>query len=257
MTLNYQFFEQNKDNTPVVLIHGLFGKQDNLGLLKNHLSEQYSIITVDLRNHGQSPWSSEMNYELMSNDLFELLSTLNIPKATFIGHSMGGKVAMTCALRQPERVESLIVADIAPVTYKEHRHVNVMAALNAVAEQQPNSRKEADLVMQPYLDDVTVRQFLLKSFSAKNETRWQFNLEALERDYWNIMAWPYDELQFQGKTLFIKGANSDYLLPEYQPIIQPQFPQAKAHIMAGCGHWLHAEKPALFHQIVSRFLNTD
>ncbi len=257
MTLNYQFFEQNKNETPIVLIHGLFGKQDNLGLLKNHLIAQYPVITIDLRNHGLSSWSESMNYELMASDIFELLSFLNIQKATLIGHSMGGKVAMACALKQPEQVASLIVADMSPVTYTEHRHIAVLAALNAVAQQQPNSRKEADVVMQPFLGDLAVRQFLLKSFSATSPTRWQFNLETLEQHYQDIMDWPYDGLQFQGKTLFIKGGNSDYLLPEHQDIIRQQFPNAKAHIMSGCGHWLHAEKPSMFNQIISRFLGTE
>ena len=171
MKLNYQITEfPDPLAEPIVLLHGLFGKQDNLGLLKQALQLQRPVITVDLRNHGLSEWHAEMNYQVMSEDILNLLDKLALPTVHLLGHSMGGKVAMAVALQAPDRVASLCVADIAPVTYTENRHTNVFKALNAVANAQVTSRKEAEQRMSDYLAEPSVRQFLLKSFSNAQPT---------------------------------------------------------------------------------------
>ncbi len=257
MKLNYQITPvMAAETTPIVLLHGLFGKQDNLGLLKQQLMSHYSVITVDIRNHGLSEWHADMDYHAMSQDILALLQTLGLPKAHLIGHSMGGKVAMAMALTEPNRVASLVVADIAPVNYQEHRHLSVFAALTAVAETSTvTSRKAADELMSQHVSDPAVRQFLLKSFSSENPTHWQFNLNTLKTHYSDIMGWPFAaEKHYAGATLFIKGGESDYLQAAHQMAIKAHFPNATARIMAGCGHWLHAEKPQLFNGIVERFL---
>lgn len=255
MKLNYQITEfPDPLAEPIVLLHGLFGKQDNLGLLKQALLLQRPVITVDLRNHGLSEWHAEMNYQVMSDDILNLLSELALPKAHLLGHSMGGKVAMAVALQAPDRIASLCVADIAPVTYTESRHTNVFKALNAVANAQIASRKEAEQLMSDYLTETSVRQFLLKSFSNEQPTHWQFNLHILQQHYADIMGWPFATQHYSGPVLFIKGSASDYLQTEHKPAIRQHFPNASAKIIPGCGHWLHAEKPLLFNGIVERFL---
>ena len=257
MKLNYQITpNQVTTSAPVVLLHGLFGKQDNLGLLKQHLMTQYSVISVDLRNHGLSEWHSSMTYHEMSQDILALLEQLNIPQVHLVGHSMGGKAAMAVALQQPDRVASLTVADIAPVSYQENRHSAVFAALQAVAKKTDvASRKDADTVMSHNLTEPSVRQFLLKSFSSESPSHWQFNLDALATHYTDIMGWPFPaEQKYPGPVLFIKGGASDYLQPEHQAAITSHFPNASARVIPGCGHWLHAEKPSLFNGIVERFL---
>jgi esterase len=201
-----------------------------------------------------SEWHAEMNYQVMSDDILHLLDQLNQPNVHLLGHSMGGKVAMAVALQAPDRVASLSVADIAPVTYKESRHTNVFKALNAVANAQVTSRKEAELLMSDYLTEPSVRQFLLKSFSNEQPTHWQFNLHILQQHYADIMGWPFATQHYSGPVLFIKGGASDYLQAEHQPAITQHFPNASAKIIPGCGHWLHAEKPLLFNGIVERFL---
>ncbi len=257
MKLNYQITSSaSAGAVPVVLLHGLFGKQDNLGLLKQHLMSQYPVISVDLRNHGSSEWHPDMNYHAMSLDILELLEQLQLPKVHLLGHSMGGKAAMAVALQEPARVASLVVADIAPVNYQENRHSSVFKALQAVAATPHiSSRKEADHLMSEYLSEPAVRQFLLKSFSNEKSTHWQFNLNALEQHYADIMGWPYTpDQQYPGPVLFIKGGASDYLQTGHQTAITNHFPQASARVIPDCGHWLHAEKPALFNGIVERFL---
>ena len=172
MKLNYQITSSaSAGAVPVVLLHGLFGKQDNLGLLKQHLMSQYPVISVDLRNRLSSEWQHHMNNHAMSLYILELLEQLQLPKVHLLGHSMGGKAAMAVALQEPARVASLVVADIAPVNYQENRHSSVFKALQAVAATPHiSSRKEADHLMSEYLSEPAVRQFLLKSFSNEKSS---------------------------------------------------------------------------------------
>ena len=240
-----------------MLIHGLFGSLDNLGLLARPLSEHYRVISVDLRNHGTSFPSDEMSYPQQGADVIALLDQLGLEQVALVGHSMGGKVAMQVAKLAPARVDRLVVADIAPVAYPHARHQNVFAGLHATLANPPQSRAEAEALLAQYVEIPGVRQFLLKSF-AKTEAgwAWRFNVPALERNYANIMGWPDDQTRFEGPTLFIKGGDSDYVQPQYTETVMAQFPAAKARVIAGTGHWLHAEKPVLFNKLVVDFLST-
>ena len=148
MQLNYKQIGQGPD---VVLIHGLFGSLENLNVIAKPLSEHFCVTNVDLRNHGLSPHSGEMDYLAMANDIVELMAKLKIQKAHLVGHSMGGKVAMQVALTHSELVDKLVVLDIAPVSYPA-RHTQIIEALNAVKNADINDRKQADLVMQPYIE---------------------------------------------------------------------------------------------------------
>ena len=240
-----------------MLIHGLFGSLDNLGLLARPLSEQYRVISVDLRNHGASFHSDEMSYPQQGADVIALLDHLALDKVALAGHSMGGKVAMQVAKLAPARVDRLVVADIAPVAYPHARHQNVFAGLNATLANPPQSRAEAEALLAQYVEIPGVRQFLLKSF-AKTEAgwAWRFNVPALERNYANIMGWPDAQTRCEGPTLCIRGGDSDYVQPQYTEAVMAQFPAAKARVIAGTGHWLHAEKPVLFNKLVVDFLST-
>lgn len=250
-------FKVQGQGAPVVLIHGLFGSLDNLGLLARPLSEQYQVISLDLRNHGASFHSDEMSYPQQAADVLALLDHLGLDKVALVGHSMGGKVAMQLAKQSPERVSKLVVADIAPVAYPHARHKNVFAGLNATLANPPQSRAEAEAVLARHIEIPGVRQFLLKSF-ARSESGWgwRFNVPALEHNYANIMGWPDPQTAFEGSTLFIKGGDSDYVLPQYTETVMAQFPAARARVIAGTGHWLHAEKPVLFNKLVVDFLST-
>ena len=240
----------------VVLIHGLFGDLDNLGQLARHLTQEYRVIALDLRNHGHSPHYAQMSWPEMSHDLLTLLDHLAIPEAHLVGHSLGGKLAMQFALLHPRRTSSLVVVDMAPVTYASTRHDSVFAALRTVEQQQPGDRKSADNMMAPLLPEAAVRQFLLKSYLVTREhSRWRFNLAALQACYADLMGWQSTEAQFVGPTLFIKGGLSDYLLPDHQATIIKLFPQARARVIPDAGHWLHAEKPLLFNKLVVDFLS--
>lgn len=240
---------------PIVLIHGLFGSYENLGIIARNLAEDYHVINIDVRNHGQSPHSDEMSYPLMAEDLLQTLDHLGLPKVSILGHSMGGKLAMAFALANPERVNKLILADVAPVVYPA-RHQQILAALNSVPLDKIQSRSEADKYLSQYINELGVRQFLLKSLHNQDENfSWRFNLASLTEQYANIIGEPQQHGVFTGNCLFIKAELSDYILPEHKEHILAHFPNAKVKIIQGTGHWLHAEKPAVFTRLVQDFLS--
>lgn len=249
--LNYRL--EGEGHT-VILIHGLFGNLDNLGLLARDLKRDHQVLSIDLRNHGLSFHSSEHNYALMARDVDQLVTNLGINKVSVIGHSMGGKVAMKLADLAPDLVEQLIILDMAPVAYKVHRHQQVIDGLDAVLEQKPSSRSEVMNLLAQYIELDGVRQFLGKSLVSQDSVMtWRFNVAAIKANYWNILGW--DPIATNATpTLFIKGADSDYLMAEHQSAIKQQFSHAKAHVIANTGHWLHAEKPAEVLRAIRKFI---
>ena len=252
MQLNYKQIGQGSD---VVLIHGLFGSLENLNVIAKPLSEHFRVTNVDLRNHGLSPHSDEMDYLAMANDIVELMATLKIQKAHLIGHSMGGKVAMQVALTHSELVDKLVVLDIAPVSYPA-RHTQILEALNAVKNADISDRKQADLIMQPYIEELGVRQFLLKSLYKNDEGKfvWRFNLSVLDNKYSTITDNINANNSCLCETLFIKGNDSDYILAEHRDAINALFKNVSAKIIHGAGHWLHAQKPQAVNKAINDFL---
>lgn len=244
-------------NAPwVVLVHGLFGNLDNLNLLAKHLATDFSVLQIDLPDHGLSAHSTHISLDTYQAAVADTCSQVGVTSAFFVGHSLGGKVLMRLAQLQSERVQGLVVADIAPVTYPP-RHDSVFTALNGVDLTKVQNRSEVSQWFQHALDDEGTRQFLLKSLRQNKETKvwsWAFNLSTLQRDYEQIISWPGDNDRFNGPTLFIKGGDSDYITSACQPSIVAQFPSAKAHVIQHTGHWLHAQKPAVFNRVVSKFL---
>lgn len=254
MQLNYKQIGQGSD---VVLIHGLFGSLENLNVIAKPLSEHFRVTNVDLRNHGLSPHSDEMDYLAMANDIVQLMATLKIQKAHLVGHSMGGKVAMQVALTHSELVDKLVVLDIAPVSYPA-RHTKILEALNAVKNADISDRKQADLIMQPYIEELGVRQFLLKSLYKNDEGKfvWRFNLSVLDNKYSTITDNINANNSCLCETLFIKGNDSDYILAEHRDAINALFKNVSAKIIHGAGHWLHAQKPQAVNKAINDFLTT-
>lgn len=255
MKLNYRRHDARQPNgqLPVVLIHGLFGNLDNLGVLGRDLQNQHDVLQLDLRNHGLSPRSPQMTYPAMAQDVVELLYELNIERAIVIGHSMGGKVAMSLSALIPQRLAKLVVIDIAPVDYQTRGHDDVFAALRAVTDAGIASRTQAADLMRQYLKEEGVIQFLLKSFQ---QGEWRFNVPALWDQYENIVGWQ-DVPAWQGPVLFIRGENSPYLDDAYREAILRQFPMARAYVVSGAGHWVHAEKPEAVLRAIHRFLDAS
>lgn len=238
----------------IVLIHGLFGSYENLGVIARALAGPWQVVNLDMRNHGRSGWHDTMSYALMAEDVKETLDHLGLEPVVLLGHSMGGKIAMEFALRYPERVSKLILADISPVQNRP-RHLEILSALDSIDLSNLQSRQQADQQLALSVTETGVRQFLLKSLYKKDDQfRWRFNVKALIANYPQLLEAPPSKGPYTGPTLFIKGAESDYLLPEHQSLIQQLFPHSKAKVIMGTGHWLHAEKPVAFAKIVTDFL---
>lgn len=251
MKLNYQL---TGEGPLVVLIHGLFGSFENLGGLSRALHEDFQILNVDVRNHGRSAHSDDISYPLMAADLAETLASLNLEPFAIVGHSMGGKIAMQYALSSLPAPQRLVIADIAPVSYTP-RHQRIFAGLSAIDLDNLASRTAAEQQLAVFIDEPGVRQFLLKSLDKTAQGfSWRFNLPALMTHYNALISAPTTDGVFTGPTLFIKGANSDYILPEHRSTIMTSFPAAQAKVISGAGHWLHAEKPQAFNRIVRDFL---
>jgi len=239
----------------VVLLHGLFGASGNLGALARALQDSFTVCSIDLPNHGRSAWLPTVNLSAMADSVQHWMDVEGVSRAHFVGHSLGGKVAMQLALHSPARVLSLTVADIAPVRYGPS-HEAVFAALEAVVASPCVSRDEAATRMSADLAQESVVQFLLSSLQrdAHGIYLWRFDLVGLRRAYSALLAAPEGARTYAGPVLFIKGGDSDYIAEQHWPAIQSLFPAATVKVMPECGHWLHVQKPALFNGIVARFL---
>lgn len=243
-------------NAPtIVLIHGLFGSMENLGMITRLLKDDFSVYGLDLPNHGRSPHHSSCSLGAMAAMVAAWMDAEGLSNAYFLGHSLGGKVAMELALRYPQRVAALIVADIAPVSYPR-RHDDVFKGFAAIDLGRLNNRSEADKAMAAHVTEASTRSFLLKNLEkVEGEWRWRIDLQALLDNYEEFIgANSVDQPPYQNPVLFIKGEHSSYILPEHREATLKLFPQADVKIINDTEHWLHAEKPELFTRIVKRFL---
>lgn len=237
---------------PLVVVHGLFGSARNWGVIAKRMSDTRQVVTVDMRNHGASPWTDSHTYPEMADDLAEVIQELGAP-ADVVGHSMGGKAAMTLAVTRPELIGRLVVADIAPVAYG-HTQMHFLEAMRDLDLDGVTSRSEADRRLQPRVAELPVRAFLLQSLDVA-ELRWRLNLDVLARDMDKVLGFPDVSGRFDGPTLFLSGGASDYVLPGHRETIRGLFPKARFVKIPGAGHWLHAEKPREFEAALRAFLD--
>ena len=239
---------------PVLLAHGLFGSGRNLGGLARRLAETRRVISVDMRNHGDSFHDPDHSYPALAADLARVIEAHG-GKADVLGHSMGGKAAMMLALTRPERVRRLLVMDIAPYAYG-HSQTGLVDAMQAVDLSGLRLRSDADARLAAHVSDPGVRAFLLQSLDLKADPpRWKFNLDALREQMPLLVGWP--EVApggFDGPALFLAGAESDYCRAPQAEAIRRHFPQAEIRVVEGAGHWLHADRPAEVAAAVEAFL---
>jgi pimeloyl-ACP methyl ester carboxylesterase len=239
------------DKPGLLIAHGLYGSGRNWGVIAKRLSDQRQVVAVDMRNHGLSDWNKTHSYDDLSADLTEVLEHLDGP-FDVMGHSMGGKAAMVLALKRPDLVNRLIVADIAPVAYG-HSQLQYIKAMQAVDLSGVNKRSDAGTLLAPLVDDSALVSFFLQSLDIKDK-RWTLNLEILEQEMPKIMGFPQISGSYDGETLFLSGAQSDYINPENRPEIRRLFPHSKLFKIPGAGHWLHAEKPREFEAAIRVWL---
>jgi esterase len=250
------FFREYGQGKPMIILHGLFGSSDNWLTQAKLFSPSYKVYTIDLRNHGQSPHSDTFDYASMVSDLSEFLLDHSIADPVIIGHSMGGKTAMNFALTHPEKIDRLIVVDISPKAYNLE-HYSIVKGLLAIPIENIKSRNEADGILSQHVAESDVRQFLLKNLQRKTEGgfSWKINLKTIGEKLSNIGLDLHAKGSFEKPTLFIRGAKSKYVPDSDWNRITEIFPNAKLETM-DTGHWVQAEKPQEFVDVVTRWLNS-
>ena len=248
-------FKKFGAGTPLIILHGVFGSSDNWKTFANQLKNKFEVYLVDQRNHGLSPHSDEFNYQVMADDLKELLYDEQIEKCILLGHSMGGKTAMNFAVQFPEKIIKLIIVDIAPKKYVPH-HQNILNGIRSLILPDLNTRKQADDLLSKTIKEPGIRQFILKNLirNPKNLFYWKINWKAIEDNMEAIGAPLLSNTLFAGEVLFIRGAKSDYILNEDESLLKKHFPKANLITIQNAGHWVHAEQPAVLLILINKFL---
>lgn len=239
----------------VVLLHGLFGNADTLGGIGRYLATNWTVYSLDLPGHGDSPAVGTLSLMNMANAVLESLMGQGIDKAHFIGHSLGGKVVMQLAALAPDSTLSACVLDIAPVAY-QHGHKDIFAAVNAIDLFDCNSRGAVNDAMAEYVAEEGVRQFILTNL-RRDETGqyyWRADFSALQRNYAEFAAAPVPGQVFARPVLIIRGSESPYVQPAHEGAFRQRFSDCRFKSIDGAGHWLHAEKPDLINTLIGRFL---
>lgn len=240
---------------PLILLHGFLGSLDNWRSVSRRLADHYKVYSLDLRNHASSPHSELMNYEVMSDDVDEFANQQNLTSSFLLGHSMGGKVAMQFAARFPDRIEKLVVVDMAPRAY-EPSHRPLLNAMLALDLNRFKSFGEIDKALQAVVAEAAVRQLVLKNVARQSEgkLRWKINVEAIARNYDQLSQAITPRQKFTKPALFIRGGRSNYIQKSDTSLIREIFPQAEIQTIAGAGHWVHFDVPDEFLKIVIQFL---
>ncbi|MDP2424564.1 MAG: alpha/beta fold hydrolase [Bacteroidales bacterium] len=254
------FFRKYGTGQPVIILHGLFGISDNWVAHAKRLAKEYEVFIPDQRNHGHSPHSSTFNYYALTEDLLGFMNQNQLTKAILIGHSMGGKVAMNFALEYPFMVPKLVVVDISPRAYPVSSiHQNIIAAMNSVDFDQALSRGEVEEILQAHISNRRIRLFILKNLFRKNRNMfgWRINTAGITINIDDISAGLNHEGAYPGPTLFVKGADSDYITDEDEPLIFKYFPNATIETIEGASHWVHADAPDELCRLFSSFLGKE
>jgi len=253
MTLNYKSFGQGP---PLIILHGLFGMLDNWQTIAKQLATDYSVYTVDLRNHGRSPHSDVFDYCTMAVDIVEFMESHGFYSAHIMGHSMGGKVAMQVAMEYPDHVQKLVVVDIAPKSYAPS-HTWIFNALGSIEFSETTSRSAVEQALMQQIDSTSIVRFLLKNLTRNPNGgfQWKMNLDVIRSKYQNVNGEVIVGDPFEGPTLFLRGGMSPYITLDDWPKIEELFPYAVLKTIRGAGHWVHAEKPEALLGEVRSFLN--
>ena len=262
MDLYYRKYGQGP---PLIILHGLYGDSSNWITIARHLEKKYTVYVPDMRNHGRSPHSTAHDYISMSNDINEFSAKRSLQKISLLGHSMGGKTAMTFSVLNPEKVAALIIADITPFSRSDQGdtiprfHQKVLDTLLNTDISSYSERASIEKIITEKIGDARTTAFLLKNlYRAENGSyRWRLNARSLYDNLNELMGpIPADVTsEVTGfPVLFIKGSDSGYLPGSHFPDISNLFPAAEFKIIEGAGHWLHAEKPDEFTESVQAFL---
>jgi esterase len=258
--LHYQQYGKMNGKIPVVLLHGLLGELSNWQTQAKKLAQHHYVLSIDLRNHGHSPHMKGMSYRQMADDVQYLLAYLHIPKIQLLGHSMGGKVAMTLALHQPDLIQTLIVVDIAPKAYPLW-HQAILNGMLSLPLAEFSSRNAIDQVFSEVVENAYERGFLLKNLQRRQDREsgyeWKCALAEIVRNYLKIADFPHSKQSYNGKVLFIKGEKSVYLQEEDRELLLHYFPHYSMTKIKQAGHLPHVEQADVFYELVKLGIKLD
>ncbi len=267
-TVDLFYREYGSSGNVLVIVHGLYGSSDNWVSMACLLTTHYHVYVVDQRNHGHSPHTAHHDYNGMVADLHHFFETRNISHANLLGHSMGGKTAMLFALKYPEMIDRLIVADISPRAYSTstnygeitNNHKQILDALLQLDVQNATSRSGIDQQLAQKIPQETLRHFLLKNIERHHDGHflWRLNLPVIGANIEEIMDGFSNlpqELFTDITTIFLKGELSPYIREEDLLNIRKRFKGAQVVTIPMAGHWLHAEQPDLFYKTLRYFLD--
>ena len=254
--LHSKIYGSEKSGTPLLVFHGLFGMLDNWGSFGKEMGELFPVHLIDLRNHGKSFHSFEMSHDDLAHDILHYMEFHKIDQCNLLGHSLGGKAVMQFAIKYPLKVDQLIVVDISPKAYPPH-HQGILKALESVDFNQISTRQEAEEILHQYIPEKSVIQFLTKNlyWTEDKKLAWRFNLKTLSEKYSEFVSNAIKYGEFSGKTLFISGEKSNYILPQDEFQIKQQFPNSSVVTIKNAGHWVQAENPKDFNELVKDFLS--
>ena len=245
MNLNLAYTELGAGK-PVIILHGLFGWKRNWAGIAKGLANTHQVFTLDMRNHGESPHSSEMTYPDMAADIAYFIEQNQLGPCTIIGHSMGGKASMMLALTRPELVERLLVLDIAPVTY-DHDYSDYVNTMKDIDLSEVSKRGDVEPIIADVVNNPAIQAFLMQNLvpNGQGRYRWRVNLDAFKTHMPDILGFPEisNEHAYTAKTLFLGGRQSDYIAAPYQSEINRLFPAADVDFIDDAGHWVHADQP--------------
>ncbi len=254
--LHSKIYGENQSGTPLLVFHGLFGMLDNWGGFGKEMGELFPVHLIDLRNHGKSFHSPEMSHDDLAYDILHYMEFHNLHKINLLGHSLGGKAVMQFSIQNPIKVEKLIVVDISPKAYPPH-HQGIIKALETVDFEKVTSRQDVEEVLHQYIPEKSVIQFLTKNlyWTDDKKLNWRFNLKTLSEKYTEFVSNAIKYGVFPGETLFISGEKSNYILPQDEFQIKQQFPNSSIITIKNAGHWVQAENPKDFNEVVKDFLS--
>ena len=259
------FRKYGEKNPALIIVHGLYGMSDNWVAIAKALSKEFEVFVIDQRNHGNSPHSTEHNYNLLQEDLHEFMQEQEIEKAVLLGHSMGGKTVMNFAKYHPEMISALVVVDISPKRYKgeqleksKAKHLQILKAMQSIDIQNIEKREDIRSKIISELKEERVADFILKNLKRiDGKYQWKLNLDTIINKLDNIIA----DIDFTEEisgfpVLFIRGEKSNYILDSDISFIEEKFPVAEISTIKDTGHWIHAEQPAKLLQILKEFFHS-
>jgi len=250
------FYRETGQGRPVVILHGLFGMSDNWMTFSKRLASDYHVYLPDLRNHGRSPHDHIMTYAAMAADVNVFIRDVVGSACDVVGHSMGGKVAMTLALTAPDRVRSLVSVDIAPKRYHSSQFNDFIRVMMQMDLAQLKERRQADHILEKQLHiPLAVRQFLLKNLYRTDDNRfaWRPNLSALAENLNHLLGGISSSARYENPAMFARGTESTYISVNDLGIIQKHFPQATIVDVPGANHWVHSSAPGPLERALRRF----